>query len=270
MHPNRRNPPCRYGRFVRRRISSASARRASYSRSCADLRRPPLAAPELLVAGDGDGDGLLFGAADGDGEVAGTGAAVGRWWVLPPSDLLRWRRSLRNPRAQRREPPREEEEDEVVEAEDAVEEDDDERNAAGVTAGSSADSVSGAGDGDAAAAAAGDLRQWERNGDKDLAFRRTERPRKRPRSSRSRPPSSSSAAAAEAAVVLEPGEDGGWRRAAESRTGRIWPLQKSSSAEDMAAAEGDGKREEKSKSKSRTPPKSLPAPPPRVGLAGAL
>jgi hypothetical protein len=46
-------------------------------------------------------------------------------------------------------------------------------------------------------------------------------------------------------------------------------LWKSSSAEDIAAAEGDGKREEKSKSKSRPPQtKSLPAP--RVGLAGAL
>nr|CAB3490543.1 unnamed protein product [Digitaria exilis] len=269
MHPNRRNPPCRYGRFVRRRISSASARRASYSRSCADLRRSPLAAPELLVTGDGEGDGLLFGAAVGDGEVAGTGAAVGTW-DLPPSDLLR---SLRNPRAQRREPPREEEEDEVVEAEDAVEEDDDERDAAGVTAGSSADSVSGGGGGEAPVAeAAGDLRQCVRNGDKDRAFRRTERPRKRPRSSAAASRSTPSSSAV-AAPAVDPGDAAGcwgWRRAAERRTGRIWPLQKSSSAEDMAAAEGEGKREEKSKSKSRTPLKSLPAPPLRVGLAGAL
>jgi hypothetical protein len=48
---------------------------------------------------------------------------------------------------------------------------------------------------------------------------------------------------------------------------RIWPLQKSSSADDMAAAEGDG--DEKSKSRrTAAAPKSLG--PPRVGLAGAL
>jgi len=48
---------------------------------------------------------------------------------------------------------------------------------------------------------------------------------------------------------------------------RIWPLQKSSSADDMAAAEGDGNRDEKSKSRrpAAAAPKSL-----RVGLAGAL
>lgn len=78
MQPKRRKP-CRYGRFVRRRISSASARRASYSRSCADLRRPPRwPVPVLLAApGDGDGDGLLFGAAPGDGEV-GVAGPTGR------------------------------------------------------------------------------------------------------------------------------------------------------------------------------------------------
>lgn len=42
---------------------------------------------------------------------------------------------------------------------------------------------------------------------------------------------------------------------------------KSSSADDIAAAEGDGNRDEKSKSKS---PRHPPPPPPRVGLAGAL
>jgi hypothetical protein len=36
MQPKRRSP-CRYGRYVRRRISSASALLASYSLSCADL-----------------------------------------------------------------------------------------------------------------------------------------------------------------------------------------------------------------------------------------
>jgi hypothetical protein len=54
-----------------------------------------------------------------------------------------------------------------------------------------------------------------------------------------------------------------WSSATARRTGRIWPLQKSSSVEDMAAAEGDGKRDKKSK--SMQPP--LPA---RVGLAGTL
>jgi hypothetical protein len=38
----------------------------------------------------------------------------------------------------------------------------------------------------------------------------------------------------------------------------------------MAAAEGDGKREEKSKSKSRTPEMASFPPPPREGLVGAL
>jgi len=127
MQPKRRKP-CRYGRFVRRRISSASARRAAYSRSCADLRRPPA---EVL------------GAAARDGEVGGAGPA-GRcewwWWVLPPSDLLRWRRSLRNP-PQRREPR--DDEDDVDEAEDAVDEDEDERDAAGVTAAACSSSAAG-------------------------------------------------------------------------------------------------------------------------------
>lgn len=54
-----------------------------------------------------------------------------------------------------------------------------------------------------------------------------------------------------------------WSRMAERRgTGRICPLWKSSSAEDMAAAEGDGKRAEKSKSR--------PMPAPRAGLVGGL
>ena len=147
MQPNRRKP-CRYGRFVRRRISSASARRDSYSRSCADLHRPPRWPAVLRVAaGDGDGDGLRFGAAAGHGEVVGGAGAVGmgEWWwcwVLPPSDLLRWRRSLRNP-PQRREPR--DDEDDVDEAEDAVDEDEDEdeRDAAGVTAAACSSSAAG-------------------------------------------------------------------------------------------------------------------------------
>lgn len=84
---------------------------------------------------------------------------------LPPSDLLRWRRSLMKPH--RRE-PREEEED----ADEAVDEDDEEREAGGVADGSTG---SGAGAGD------GDL-QWARNGDSERDFRCTDRLRKRPRS----------------------------------------------------------------------------------------
>jgi hypothetical protein len=72
---------------------------------------------------------------------------------------------------------------------------------------------------------------------------------------------------------LSGGSACGRRRKDASRIGRIWPLWKSSSAEDIAAAAGDGQREEKSKLKSSpsSQPYSSPVPgPPRAGLAGAL
>ncbi|KAF0887763.1 hypothetical protein E2562_003996 [Oryza meyeriana var. granulata] len=53
--------PCWYGRNVRRRISSASARLAAYRRSCADLLLP-------LAAADGEGF-LILGASGGGGGV---------------------------------------------------------------------------------------------------------------------------------------------------------------------------------------------------------
>ena len=74
----------------------------------------------------------------------------------------------------------------------------------------------------------------------DRAFRRTERPRTRPRSSATAwmppPPSSSAAAPGPGAAAASPWGCCGWSSAAARRTGRIWPLQKSSSADDMAAA----------------------------------
>jgi hypothetical protein len=87
---------------------------------------------------------------------------------------------------------------------------------------------------------------------------RTDRLRTRPRGSTPASIAASSAANGRGAGGC------GWSNAAARR---IWPLQKSSSAEDMAAAEGDGKRDEKSKSKSMPPPTPVPA---REGLAGAL
>ncbi|PNT62977.1 hypothetical protein BRADI_4g10121v3 [Brachypodium distachyon] len=263
MQPKRSSPPWRYGRYVRRRISSASARLASYSRSCAVLLRLPLTAALPLVPaaagdGEGDGDGLLLGAAaDGDG-CCGTLLLLG----LPPSDLLRCRsRSLIFHHRREEEPLDEADEDD--DAEDAVEEEDEEREAAGVANGnvvstaSSSGSGAGAGDLDRQCAPAREKGESER----DLRWcppPPPPPPRTRPRSLS--PPEEASAESRELLSMDGRGSGLRRRRAERRGTGRIWPLWKSSSAEDMAAADGEGKRDEKSKSKSR------PRPLPRVGL----
>jgi len=83
------------------------------------------------------------------------GGLEGKGGCLPLSDLLRWRRSFKNPHLRQL---LEEEED----AEDAVEEDDDDREADGATspAAGSPELAAGAGDDDGES-------QWVRNGERE-------------------------------------------------------------------------------------------------------
>ena len=94
-------------------------------------------------------EGFLLGAGGGGDRLEGKGGC------LPLSDLLRWRRSFKNPHLRQL---LEEEED----AEDAVEEDDDDREADGATspAAGSPELAAGAGDDDGES-------QWVRNGERE-------------------------------------------------------------------------------------------------------
>lgn len=233
--------PCRYGKNVRRRISSASARRVSYSRVCADLLalpRPGEAAGGFVLGAGGGGDGL-----------------EGRGGCSAPSNLLRWRMSFKKHHLRLLL-------DEEEEAEDAVEEEEDDRDADGAAspAVGSMDFDGGAGDDD------GDSQRL-RNGERERYRRCTDRLRRRLRSSAPTGAGREGGCGGGLPAGTPPlrgGSTCGRSRKDASRIGRIWPFWKSSSAEDIAAAAGDGQREEKSKSNWNPYSSAVP------GLAGAL